>query len=149
MKTPLIALLIASATIGTGHAQTLYHCVKAGEKVFTDQPCEAHGATQQKRVEFLDLPPINTSRSLTPSEINRSQRLDERLKSQRQADERQRQHLIAQAAEQEKHNQWACNQLDSLKKRVISQQRQFSTDALNAEHKRINDEMYDRKCKTL
>lgn len=149
MKSLLLALLIASPTIGTGHAQTLYHCIKAGKKVFTDQPCETQGATQQKRVDYEELPPVNTSRSLTSNEINRAQQIGQRLNAERQADEQQRQQLIVQAAEQEKSNQWACSQLEAQKKRVISRQRQFSTDSLNAEHKRINDEMYDRKCKTL
>ena len=149
MKTQLLALLIALASIGTSEAQTLYHCIKAGKKVFTDQPCETHGATQQKRIDYQDLPPVNTSRSLTPNEINRSQQLGERLNAQRQADEQQRQQLIAKAQQQEEDNQRVCKELDRYKNQIIAQQRQRNTDWLNAEHKRINDEMYDRKCKTL
>ena len=149
MKRLSILLLAFGFQTGVVNAQTLYHCIKSGKKVFTDQPCEVQGATQQKRVDYQDLPPVNTSRSLTQNEINRSQQLGERLNAERQADERQRQKLIAKAQEEERTNQWACNQLEAQKKRVISRQRQYSTDALNEEHKRINDEMYARKCKTL
>lgn len=147
MKTKIIlALALVFSTVV--HGQTFYHCTKDGKKIISDQPCGI-GAKEQKRVDISQMPPINTSQALTESQKQQGQQIDQRNRQQQQIDEQNRQNQIAKQQQEQEINQRVCKDLDRYKNQIISQQRQRSTDWLNSEHKRVNDEMYDRKCKTL
>ncbi|MBK8744154.1 hypothetical protein [Propionivibrio sp.] len=150
MKLPMLLLtsLIVAVSM-TVNAQTIYHCTKNGKKVMSDQPCEHQGAIEQRRVDVQDMPPLNTSQPLTPGQIQQSQQIDQRLQQENVVSEHKRQYEKAKIAQDQANNQKVCDDLERYRKQVIDQQRVNNNDWWNAEHRRVDDEMYKRGCKTL
>jgi hypothetical protein len=141
-----IFLLFGTAFAVTVSAQSIYYCTKNGKKIVTDQPCENHGASQSKRVDYQEMPPLTITQGLTDSEKRKGQALTERLNRE------DRQYLQAKKYEQAKlqsqksNNERVCSELWRYKEQIVSHLRYRSTDYWNSEHRRVNDEIYRREC---
>lgn len=147
MKTThfLLALLVASMTT-TVNAQTFYHCTKNGKKLISDQPCDEQGAKEQKRVNVQDMPPLNTTQSLSAGQVQQSQQIDRRMQQQKIVNTQQMQYDQARQQEAKQNNDKVCADLWRYKEQIIAQQRRMNSDWWNAEHRRVNDDIYKRNC---
>ena len=142
-------LLLAMVCSSLVWSQTIYYCVKDGKKIATDRGCGVQGAVEQKRVEYRDLPPVNTSQSLTPSEVQQGQIVDERMRQERVVDDGQRKKNIVMQQRADARNREICLELGKKKDHIISMQRHFSNDYWNEKHRWVNDEIYRRRCETM
>jgi hypothetical protein len=124
----------------------IYHCVKNGKKIVSDQKCEDQGAAETKRVNAQDMPPVNTTQVLTNDQRWEGYYLKNRLNSADREFLDQRQHDRAVAAQSKRDNEEACKSLWREKDRIIAQQRTHSNDHLNRRHREINDEIYRLNC---
>ena len=100
-------------------------------------------------MRYLLVTTILGSQPITPRQAQQVQQIDQRLNNQKAIEEQNRQYQIAQAQQQKANNQKVCNDLEKYKLGIVAQQRQRSTDWLRGELKRVNDQLYDRKCETL
>lgn len=131
-------------------AQDIHVCVKDGREFMADRPCDVFGArTKQIRTPESFKPLSVIGGGLTSGERRMMQEYKARDDARDREYEAQR--LVdRQAAQQaDARNSAECRRLDAEKKRIIEQQRQYSTQWLTDRHREINDEMYRRRCKTL
>ena len=140
----LICLLLAVVPVVCG-AESIYYCMCDGRKVVTDQPC-GEKSMELKRVDSSALPPINTSNGLTDSERQRAANFDQKFKQQQVVDEELRRVEQARYAANENVRKAFCNDLYIRKSNVVARQRMGNSDALNQEHRQINDDIYRLKC---
>ncbi|MBW7902274.1 MAG: hypothetical protein H3C26_12385 [Rhodocyclaceae bacterium] len=146
-----IYMTCALAGVSPAVAQDIiYVCVKDGRELMTDRPCEVLGATTKR---------IRTPESFTPlSVIGGGLTTGERRmlrEYEARNDALDREHEARRLADREAANRAdalnvaECRRLDAVKKSIVNQQRQHSTQWLTDRHREINDEMYRRRCKTL
>lgn len=147
----LAAILILASL--TAHADAIYYCNKNGKKIVTDRPCEEFGAQEKRRINPQDLPPLSTSQGLRPDQIEQARQIDQRNQQQAQIDEQQRQAMQRQAQAQQGQKSQICASLESHKQSLIAAQRMpNSMQTLNyyrEELRKVNDELYARRCETL
>jgi len=130
-------------------AQTVYYCSQSGKRIITDTPCEKMGMNTKRIRDSSDFQGRTGLGGLTDGE----KRMAAEAKQQDQVREAEwQQNKMAEAAEREhseRINDSVCRNLDAEKKQVVAQLRANSTQWLNDRHRKINDEMYRRRCKTL
>ncbi|MFT3959969.1 hypothetical protein [Propionivibrio sp.] len=145
MKTFLAVLfgLFSSAALSQS---AIYHCVKNGKKIFSDQRCEEQGANETKRVNAQDMPPVNTTQVLTNDQRQQGQYLKDRLNSADRQFQDQRERDRREAAKVKRDNEKTCKLLWEEKKQIIDWQRTRNSDELNRRHREVNDEIYRLKC---
>ncbi|WP_263770054.1 hypothetical protein [Propionivibrio soli] len=142
-----ILVLVMLLCSGSACAQeVIYHCLKDGRKMVTDQPCADLGAQERKRVNTSDMPPLNTSQGLSVEERQREQGIRERLYREGQQYEQIREQQKAVAAAEERERVRLCDSLWRQKKAVIAQQRAYSSDYWNERHRIVNDRIYELNC---
>lgn len=143
MKKWVLSVLFTFYSVAALSQSTFYHCTKGGKKIISDQPCQEQGATETKRVNSKDLPPLNTTQGMSQEQ---RQKTVEGWQNQRLADERQRQQAVSQAARQDQGKQRQCDDLWKEKQSIVAQQRRGNNQWLNDQHRRVNDRMYELKC---
>lgn len=144
---PWLFLLLLIPAISS--AETIFYCMRDGRKVISDQPCADQKAREVKRIDGADLPPINTSKALSTSDRQRARDFDARQQQedeQNRQNEAQRQNQAQQSAAASQDKAAYCDLLYRRKADIVSAQRFRSSDSLNEEHKRVNDEIYRLRC---
>lgn len=124
----------------------VYHCMKDGKKIISDHPCNAFSAQETKRSNFSDLPPVTTVQGVTPEERDRGRKLTERLNREDEQYRRRMDYEKAKAAEDQRLTEKRCAELWRYKEQIVAQQRRMNNDWWNAEHRRVNDEIYRLNC---
>lgn len=146
MRFIILACLLFSTVV---NAQTIYVCDKAGKRIMSDQPCDKLGATINHIRTPESYAPLTTVVGLTPGQQQKSNEIkfrhdqnEAKWKAEREASRRATERADAE-------NSVICNRLNTEKINIVSQLRQNSTQWLNDRHRQVNDEMYQRRCKTL
>jgi hypothetical protein len=128
------------------YSQVFYHCVKDGEKLVSDRPCERFGATENKRVRTVDMPPINAIQPLSEKERLRAQAITGHQKRNEQEHIEQKKYQKQKAEDDKRLNNKKCADLWRYKNQIVASQRKLNSEWLNSEHRRVNDEIYRLNC---
>jgi hypothetical protein len=128
------------------YSQVFYHCTKDGKKLVTDRPCERFGATENKRINANDMPPLNTSKSLSENEKRQGQVVTDRLNQSGREHIQQRTYEKQKAAEEKKITEKKCADLWRYKQELVEKQRKRNSEWLNKEFRRVNDEIFRLNC---
>ncbi|MDR1934012.1 MAG: hypothetical protein LBS49_00200 [Candidatus Accumulibacter sp.] len=144
-------LLFIAAFCAFGSAapaqQIIYYCVKDGNKLISNKPCAELAATESKRVNAEDLPPLSTMPGLSDNERQRGKTLSERLdRNDPQAPREPQARAEAEASEDQTVNEKKCADLQYYKEHIVALQRAVNNDWLNSEHRRVNEDMSRLNC---
>ncbi|MDR2113626.1 MAG: hypothetical protein LBQ62_11125 [Candidatus Accumulibacter sp.] len=124
----------------------IYHCMKDGKKLVSDQPCEKFGSEEKKRVRSSQMPPLNTAQGLTKNERKHGQAVTDRLRNEEWQRRAIREYQESEAAEERKRNEKKCSDLWYYKEQIINQQRRKNDEYWNEEHRKVNDEIFHLNC---
>ncbi len=145
-KKKLFAVVLCFLSHAALSQGVIYHCVKDGKKILSDQPCPVFGSNETKRIRYVDLPPVNTVQPVTPEQRVQSQKVTERINVEEVQARQKREYEQAKAEEDKRLVEKQCADLWRYKDSIVAQQRRGNNDWWNSEHRRVNDEIYRLKC---
>lgn len=144
-KCVFVALICLFSSVALSQS-TFYHCVKNGQKLISDQPCENFGAEESKRVRASEMPPLNTTQGLTKNERQRGQAVSNRLRIEEQQHRNKQEYQKSKAEKEKKIIEKQCADLWRYKEQIVASQRRGNSDYWNAEHRQVNDKIYRLNC---